>query len=59
MRAIDHQVQQLLVVGLMERQGAPGVKFDEEGSGFGFRVVKTICAAGAALPTSRKMDRPI
>jgi branched-chain amino acid transport system substrate-binding protein len=58
MRASDHQFQQQLVVGLMDRQGAPGVKFDVEGSGYGFRVIKTLTAARAELPTSCKMQRP-
>jgi branched-chain amino acid transport system substrate-binding protein len=58
MRAADHQFQQSLVVGQMERQGAPGVKFDVEGSGYGFKVVKTIAPAQAELPTSCKMTRP-
>ena len=58
MRASDHQFQQPLVVGVMERQGAPGVKFDVEGSGYGFRVIKTIPAAQAEMPTSCKMQRP-
>jgi branched-chain amino acid transport system substrate-binding protein len=58
MRAADHQFQQPLVVGVMERQGSPGVKFDVEGSGYGFRVVKTIPAAQAEMPTSCKMQRP-
>lgn len=58
MRAADHQFQQPLVVGQMERQGAPGVQFDVEGSGYGFRVVKTIAAEHAELPTSCKMLRP-
>jgi branched-chain amino acid transport system substrate-binding protein len=58
MRAADHQFQQQLVVGLMDRQGAPGVKFDVEGSGYGFRVIKTVSAANAELPTSCKMQRP-
>ncbi len=44
MRAADHQFQQPLVVGVMDQQGAPGVKFDVEGSGYGFRVVKTVPA---------------
>jgi len=57
MRAADHQFQQPLVVGVMDRQGAPGVKFDVEGSGYGFRVVKTIAAASAEQPTSCKMQR--
>lgn len=58
MRAADHQFQQSLVVGLMDRQGAPGVKFDVESSGYGFRVIKTISAAQAEMPTSCKMVRP-
>jgi branched-chain amino acid transport system substrate-binding protein len=59
MRASDHQFQQALVVGVMDRQGAPGVKFDVEGSGYGFRVIKTITAARAEQPTSCKMQRPL
>ncbi len=58
MRVQDHQFQQPLVVGIMDRQGTPGVKFDVEGSGYGFRVVKTIAPEAAALPTSCKMQRP-
>ncbi|MEI6734055.1 MAG: branched-chain amino acid ABC transporter substrate-binding protein [Comamonadaceae bacterium] len=58
MRRSDHQVQQALVVGLMERQGSPGVKFDVEGSGYGFRVIKTLNAAQAELPSSCRMQRP-
>ncbi len=58
MRASDHQFQQPLVVGVMERQGAPGVQFDVEGSGYGFRVVKTIAPERAELPTSCRMQRP-
>jgi branched-chain amino acid transport system substrate-binding protein len=58
MRASDHQFQQTLVVGVMERQGTPGVKFDVEGSGYGFRVVRTLSPEAAELPTSCKMQRP-
>jgi branched-chain amino acid transport system substrate-binding protein len=58
MRAADHQFQQQLVVGMMDRQGSPGVKFDVEGSGYGFRVIKTIAPAQAELPTSCRMVRP-
>ncbi|MDR6537872.1 branched-chain amino acid ABC transporter substrate-binding protein [Variovorax soli] len=58
MRAADHQFQQSLVVGVMDRQGSPGVKFDVEGSGYGFRVVRTIAAERAEMPTSCKMQRP-
>jgi branched-chain amino acid transport system substrate-binding protein len=58
MRASDHQFQQPLVVGVMDRQGSVGVKFDVEGSGYGFRVIKTIPAAMAELPTNCRMLRP-
>jgi branched-chain amino acid transport system substrate-binding protein len=58
MRAADHQFQQPLVVGVMERQGAAGVKFDVEGSGFGFRVIKTLSAAQAEQPSRCVMQRP-
>ena len=58
MRAEDHQFQQPLVVGVMERKGAPGVSFDVEGSGYGFRVVRQLNASQAALPTICKMARP-
>jgi branched-chain amino acid transport system substrate-binding protein len=58
MRAADHQFQQPLRVAVMGRQGAPGVKFDVEGSGFGFRVIKTISQTGAEQPHSCQMNRP-
>ncbi len=59
MRASDQQFQQPLVVGLMDKVGSPGVKFDVEGSGYGFRVIKNIPAARAEQPTSCKMQRPV
>lgn len=58
MRGADHQFQQPLVVGVMDRQGVPGVKFDVEGSGYGFRVAKTLTPEAAELPTTCKMQRP-
>jgi branched-chain amino acid transport system substrate-binding protein len=58
MRAEDHQFQQPLVVGVMQRQGAAGVPFDVEGSGYGFKVVRQIKAEQARLPSSCKMVRP-
>ncbi len=57
MRAADHQFQQPLVVGVMDKQGQPGVKFDVEGSGYGFRVVREIAAAQAEQPHSCQMQR--
>ncbi|WP_296292259.1 branched-chain amino acid ABC transporter substrate-binding protein [Limnohabitans sp.] len=58
MRAEDHQFQQPLVVGVMARQGTPGVPFDVEGSGYGFKVVRQIKAEQARMPSSCKMVRP-
>lgn len=58
MRAIDHQFQQPLLVALMDKQGAPGVKFDVEGSGYGFQVIKSISPERAEQPTTCKMARP-
>ena len=58
MRAADHQFQQPLVVGVMDRVGTPGVKFDVEGSGYGFRVIKTLTPEAAEQPTTCKMQRP-
>ena len=58
MRASDHQFQQPLEVALMDRQGALGVRFDVEGSGYGFKVIKTISAARAEQPQSCAMARP-
>jgi len=57
MRAADHQFQQPLAVGVMEKAGTPGVKFDVEGSGYGFRVVKQLTPAQAEMPTTCRMAR--
>jgi branched-chain amino acid transport system substrate-binding protein len=59
MRAEDHQFQQPLMVSLMDRQGAPGVKFDVEGSGYGFRTVRRFDAAQVDTgPLACRMTRP-
>jgi branched-chain amino acid transport system substrate-binding protein len=58
MRAADHQFQQPLMVGVMEPAGTPGVKFDVEGSGYGFRVIRSLAAEQAEMPHSCRMARP-
>jgi branched-chain amino acid transport system substrate-binding protein len=58
MRAADHQFQQSLVVGVMDRQGSAGVPFDVEGSGYGFRIVKSLAASTLEMPSSCVMRRP-
>jgi branched-chain amino acid transport system substrate-binding protein len=57
MRAADHQFQQPLVVGVMDKAGTPGVKFDVEGSGYGFRVIKVLAPAQAEMPHACTMAR--
>ncbi|AGW89356.1 MULTISPECIES: branched-chain amino acid ABC transporter substrate-binding protein [Cupriavidus] len=56
-RADDHQVLQPLYVSVMERQGGT-VRFDNEGSGYGFRTVRKLKAAQTTLPTTCRMERP-
>lgn len=58
MRAADHQLQQPLVVTVMERAGSPGVPFDIEGSGFGFRTLRRFEPDAVAQPHSCRMLRP-
>lgn len=58
MRAADHQFQQPLAVAVMDRQGSPGVKFDVEGSGYGFRVIRQLTPQQAEMPHSCNMARP-
>lgn len=58
MRGADHQFQQPLVVGVMDRLGTPGVKYDVEGSGYGFRVIRRLSAEQAEMPHNCAMNRP-
>lgn len=58
MRAADHQFQQPLVVGVMAQQGDKGVKYDVEGSGYGFKVIRQLSAEQASRPTTCRMVRP-
>jgi branched-chain amino acid transport system substrate-binding protein len=58
MRAGDHQFQQPLAVAVMDRMGTPGVPFDVEGSGYGFRVIRQLTPAQAEMPHRCEMRRP-
>ena len=57
MRRADHQFQQSLAVAVMDRQGTPGVRFDVEGSGYGFRVIRSLSPQQAEMPHSCTMTR--
>lgn len=56
-RPEDHQVLQPLYVSVMEKQGG-AVRFDNEGSGYGFRTVRKLKPAQTTLPTTCRMERP-
>ncbi|KND61457.1 Leucine-, isoleucine-, valine-, threonine-, and alanine-binding protein [Candidatus Burkholderia verschuerenii] len=58
MRADDHQVIQPLYVMEMDKAGTPGVKLDNEGSGYGFRTLLAVPADATAQPTTCRMTRP-
>ena len=59
MRAEDHQLIQPLYVSIMEKAGndSPGLRFDNEGSGYGFRTVLRLDSSETALPSSCRMNR--
>lgn len=58
MRAADHQLIQPLYLMLMQRADSGGIRFDNEGSGYGFRTERFIPAEQTVLPTSCRMQRP-
>ena len=55
MRAGDHQFIQPLYVSTMQKAGTDGVRFDVEGSGYGFRTVRYLGAEQTTQPHSCKM----
>jgi branched-chain amino acid transport system substrate-binding protein len=55
MRAADHQLMQPLVVSVMQRAGGPGVPFDVEGTGYGFKALRSFSAAQVEMPSSCRM----
>lgn len=58
MRTADHQLIGPLVVSVMQRSGSPGVLFDVEGSGFGFRPELTVRPSASARATTCRMAWP-
>ncbi|MCK6426763.1 MAG: branched-chain amino acid ABC transporter substrate-binding protein [Burkholderiaceae bacterium] len=55
MRAGDQQFIQPLYVSVMQKAGSEGVRFDVEGSGYGFRTLRYLSAAQTELPHSCRM----
>ncbi|HCY64620.1 MAG TPA: branched-chain amino acid ABC transporter substrate-binding protein [Oxalobacteraceae bacterium] len=58
MRAADHQLIQPLHVSVMKKQAEGGIRFDNEGSGYGFKTEHYLPGPQTALPTSCRMTRP-
>jgi branched-chain amino acid transport system substrate-binding protein len=58
MRASDHQLIQPLYVIEMEKAGTPGVRFDNEGSGYGFRTVLALPPEKTETASECRMNRP-
>jgi len=57
-RAADHQFEQPLVVSVLQRAGSPGVRFDNEGSGYGFKTVLQLTERQTEMPHRCAMERP-
>ncbi len=58
MRKVDHQLIQPLFISTFAKAGQPGLKYDLEGTGFGFKDDAKIENYVSAQPTSCKMERP-
>lgn len=58
MRAEDHQLIQPLYVMAMDKAGTAGVRYDNEGSGYGFRTVLALPPERTVPPTTCRMTRP-
>lgn len=58
LRADDHQLIQPLYVIEMDKAGTPGVRFDNEGSGYGFRTVLALPPERTEMASECKMKRP-
>jgi branched-chain amino acid transport system substrate-binding protein len=58
MRADDHQLLQPLYVSVMRKVTDGSVRFDNEGSGYGFKTERYLPMNATALPTTCRMRRP-
>ena len=58
MRKTDHQLQAPLFLGIWDKQGTKGVKYDAENTGYGFRPELAWDAYISSQPTSCQMKRP-
>ncbi|MES2015618.1 MAG: branched-chain amino acid ABC transporter substrate-binding protein [Pseudomonadota bacterium] len=58
MNKVDHQLQQPLYIGTWSKVDGKAVKYDQENTGYGWKLDKKIDAYYATQPTSCQMKRP-
>jgi branched-chain amino acid transport system substrate-binding protein len=58
MRSADHQLLQPMYVSVMQKVSGGMIKFDNEGSGYGFKTERYLPLQESVLPTSCRMQRP-
>jgi branched-chain amino acid transport system substrate-binding protein len=58
MNKVDHQLQQPLYIGTWSKVDGKTVKYDQENTGYGWKMDKKIDAYYATQPTSCQMKRP-
>lgn len=58
MNKVDHQLQQPLYIGTWTKVDGKTVKYDQENTGYGWKMDKKIDAYQAGQPTSCQMKRP-
>ncbi|MBI3231130.1 MAG: branched-chain amino acid ABC transporter substrate-binding protein [Burkholderiales bacterium] len=58
MNRVDHQLQQPLYIGVWTKTNGKDVKYDQENTGYGWKVEQKIDAYIAAQPTTCQMKRP-
>jgi branched-chain amino acid transport system substrate-binding protein len=58
MNKVDHQLQQPLYIGTWSKIDGKAVKYDQENTGYGWKMDKKIDAYVASQPTSCQMKRP-
>lgn len=58
MNKTDHQLQQNLYIGSWTKINGKDVKYDQENTGYGWKIEQKIDAYVAAQPTSCQMKRP-
>ncbi|HLT27637.1 MAG TPA: branched-chain amino acid ABC transporter substrate-binding protein [Zeimonas sp.] len=58
MRATDHQIQQAVYISSWQKVDGKTVKYDQEGTGYGWRTEAMLEPYVASQPTSCQMKRP-